>query len=508
MRNIYLLTKTYLLSSLGGLRGKRSRTKGAIGISVIILLYVALFALLTYMQVQSAAAYAQYGLTAMVLSTGYVMGIFIAICFSLQTITGGQRANDTELLLAMPIKKSEIMVAKALSRYLLNLVIVVLLTVPNIIAYVCYAPFSGVALIGNIVMVLMMPLFTVGLTYIIDFITATCMPNFKYGNVVKAFFTIVLLVGLVILYEYLIIYVDPAKMIQVVDYVLTFNPLFMSILIAGSVAIFAAGVGLFTILMNRETRTSAAKAVKFTSKRTTPFVSLLKNETNRYLNSTVLMINTLLGPITIVAFTVWLMIDRCQTLMPLCTALGLSKDILCLIIMAVFMLMTVMTYPTAFSISLEGKQFWILKSMPLKANTILTAKGLFGVLFVSPIMLLCSTLLEIVMQFNFWYFLMLLLLPVLMNIIIAFGGVLVNLLFPKFDAESDTAVVKNSMSSFIMMLGGFVLGGLLIYLYYSLLTSTLSMVWVLLIPLLLVTVIAAAVVTLTLTVGKRIFQRL
>lgn len=505
MRNIYLLTKNYLISGLGGLRGKRSRVKGTLGFGVIVLLYVALFALLTYCQMLFTKGYADTGLTALVLGTGYVMGIFLTVCFAFQTITGGQRANDTELLLAMPIKKSEIMVAKALSRYLLNLIIVILTIVPSIVAFMAYTPFSGVALIGNVVTVLMIPLLTVGLSYIIDFITTLCLPNFKYGNVVKAIFTISLLIALVFVYEYLMFNLDPIIMLRTVNYLLAFNPWFMLTLIGGAVAIFALGVGLFTILMNREARTYATKTVKFVSKKTTPFCSLLKNETNRYLNSTVLMINTLLGPIAIVAFSIWLLFDPFN---PLLETLGLDNNGLCFIIMALFSGMTILTYPTAFSISLEGKQFWILKSMPIKPTTVLSAKGIFGVLLLSPLMTICSIVLECIKHFDVLYFLSLLLVPIAINVIVAFGGVLINLVFPKFNAESDAAVIKRSMSSFIMMLGGMVLVGLLGYLYFELITSSLPMIWALLIPLIIIVLLAVVVVTLTLTLGKRIFKRL
>lgn len=508
MRNILILTKTFLLNGLGGLRGKRSRTKGTIGIGVIALLYCALFALLTYLQMLTTAEYAEYGAAFYALGTGYTMGIFLTLCFAFQTITGGQRANDTEMLLAMPIKKNEIMIAKALSRYVLNLLITALIILPNIIAYMRYTAFSGVALLGNIVSVLMIPLITVGLTYIIDFVMTTCLPNFKYANVLKAIVTIALLIALVFVYEYVILSTDLVTMEKAVNYVLTFNPIFMLILITGASAIFAIGVVLFAILMNRESRTTVAKTVKLVGKKTTPFRSLLKNETNRYLNSTVLMINTLLGPLAIIALTLWLAIDHCQTFMPLLNMFALDANFVCLLVMALFSSLAVLTYPTAFSISLEGKQFWILQSMPIKPNTVLSAKALFGVLFLSPIMLTCSILLQVVMRFNVWYFISLLLVPVLMNVTIAFGGVLVNLFFPKFNAESDVAVVKNSMSSFIMMFGGLVIVGLFSYLYYVLLSSNLATILVLLIPLLLLVVIATLMVILTLTLGKRIFKRL
>ncbi|MBQ7973968.1 MAG: ABC-2 transporter permease, partial [Clostridia bacterium] len=72
---------------------------------------------------------------------------FMALIFDLQKITGGQKANDTELLLSMPFKRIEIIIAKTLSSFVFNLAFVILFFLPSVIAYLVYTPFNLAAIL-------------------------------------------------------------------------------------------------------------------------------------------------------------------------------------------------------------------------------------------------------------------------------------------------------------------------------------------------------------------------
>lgn len=507
MRNIFLLVKNYFLCGVGSLRGKKSKLKSSMGIVAITALYFAFFGLLLFSQIQSVKVYAQIDQQKIVLGLGFLMGIFLAVVFALQKVTGGQRANDAELLLAMPFKKSEIMVAKAVSRYLFNFVLVFLVVVPNIIAYMIYTPFTVVALLGNLLMLLMIPLFAVGLSYIVDFVMAFCFANSRYGNVIKAILTLLVLIAAVVIYEYIILNIEFGTMNWLIDGIITFNPIFMLVVIAVALGVFLCGVWLFSFTLSHETRSGKTKSFMLTSKRTTPFKSLFKNEVNRYLNSTALMINTLIGPIGILALTIWVLFDRGQTMGVIGASLGMPDSSAYLFITLVYSILVVMTYPAAFSISLEGKQFWVLKSMPIKTSTILLAKALFNVVLIAPITLVCTIIVAIVMKLSLALILTILLVPILLNLLVSFGGLFINLLFPKFEFESEAAVVKQSISGIVVMFGGMIAVVLLAILYFKLL-SILPLTVALLIPILILLAVNAVLIVLTMTVGRRIFNKL
>lgn len=507
MRNIWLLLKNYFLCGIGTLRRKNTRTKSIIGLSLIALIFLANTALFTWMMINMAKFLAESNTQAGVIIYGLTISIFIAIVFALQKITGGQKANDTELLLSMPFKKIEIMIAKALSRLCFNLLIMVMFFLPSVIAYMIYTPFSFASLSGFIVVMILVPLMAAGLSSLVDYLISVCFSNSKIGNISKAIFTLIVLVGVVLIYEFVILDPTSPVMLKIASSIITFNPFIMWPLIAGIILFFIIGNWLNALLLNREGRTTQYKAVAISSKTTTPFKSILKNETNRYFNSATMMLNTIIGPFGMVGLTIWLAVDKAKTITTMfCMALGLPAEVCFLIIGLMFAALTILTYPAAFSISLEGKQLWILRSMPIPAHTVLNAKVLFNILLVSPLSLICSIILKFVLHLSIFNFIVIALLPVLANVLISYAGVLMNLCFPKLEFESEQAVIKQSVSSFIMMLGGMVIIAFLIALIF--LINSLPLIAVTILILAILSVFVITLMILTYTVGQRMFNRL
>ncbi len=508
MRNIGILFKNYILCGIGNLRRKNARAKTIVGFVLVALIFVAITALFTWMLLNMAEYLAESNTQAGVLVYGLVISLFMSIIFALQKITGGQKANDTELLLSMPFKKVEIMVAKALSRLCFNFLIVIMFFLPSVVAYMVYTPFSIAALLGCITVMILIPLMAVGLSSLVDYLVTVCFSNSKFGNISKAVLTLFILIGVVFVYEFAI--VDPSSplMLKMVSWMITFNPLVMCPIIVGIIAFFVLGNWLNALLLNREGRAMQYKSVEISSKATTPFKSILKNETNRYFNSSTMMLNTLIGPLGMVALTIWLAVDRAQTIVTtLCFGFGLPVEFSFLLIALVYAALTILTYPAAFSISLEGKQLWILRSMPIPAHTILNAKVLFNILLISPLSIICSVVLQLVLQLSTINFIMLLLVPVLANVLISYLGVFINLCFPKLEFESEAAVIKQSLSSLIMMLGGMIVIMGLIGLAILLIQS----ISVMLIAIIIIGILVLGTgisMTLCYTVGQRIFNRL
>lgn len=516
MRNIWILLKNYLLCGIGNLRRKNSRSKTVMGIVGIAVLYGIFFALMQMFMLFMAKTSAQplpgsdepSGLINSVLAIGLIISVFMAVVFALQKITGGKKADDTELLLSMPFKKVEIMVAKALSSFAFNFAFVTLFYLPSVIAYLAYTPYNLMAIIGCFVVMLLIPLMAVGLSTIVDFFVTVCFSNSKFGNISKALFTLITLVAVIVVYEFFALNLeDPNIMFNVVNWIITFNPIVFIPLSSAIVGLFILGCWLNSVLLNRESRSTQFKSTKIGKKVSTPLKSLLKNETNRYFNSPTLMINTLLGPLAMLCLTGWLVFDKGQKFVPLLTAFGLSDSVIYLFIGIIFAFAAVLTYPAAVSISIEGKQLWILRSMPISASTVLTAKALFNIILLVPVTLICGIVLQIVLKLSLINFIIMMTIPVLTAIMVSYTGVFINLLFPKFDFESEHLLIKQSISGFILMFGGmliiFALAGITVWLLFTLPILTIALILIG-----LLTAITAVMMILTYTVGKRIFNRL
>jgi len=516
MRNVWLLLKNYLLCGIGNLRRKNSRSKTIMGITGIVVLYVILFALVQTFMLFLAKSFTQPvpgeehsdAYINIVLAMGLIISVFMAVIFALQKITGGKKADDTELLLSMPFKKVEIMIAKALSSFAFNFAFVALFYLPSVIAYLVYTPFNLTAIIGCFTVMLLIPLMAVGLSSLIDFLVTICFSNSKIGNISKAIFSLGTLIAVMVIYEFFALNLeDPLIMFNVVNWIITFDLRIMIPLIITVIGLFILGCWLNSVLLNRESRSTQFKATRISKKINTPLQSLLKIETNRYFNSPTLMINTLLGPLAMLCLTGWLIFDKGQSFTPLIVFTGLPDTVIYLFFGFVFAFAAILTYPSSVSISIEGKQFWILRSMPISASTILTAKALFNIILLVPLILICGILLQIVLNLSLLNFIILVSIPVITSILVSYTGVFVNLLFPKFDFENEHTLLKQSISGFILMFGGMllILGlvGLSVWLLFKL------PVYVIFIILTSVLVLLTSImIILTYTVGKRIFNRL
>lgn len=519
MRNICLLLKNYLVCGIGSLRRKNSRAKTVVGIISVAILYAIFFSLILFFMLFIArssqptaetinAGLDTSGLINSVLAMGFVMSVFIALVMAVQKITGGQKANDTELLLSMPLKKIEIIIAKALSNYIFNLAFVVLFFLPSIIAYLVYTPFNVITVCGCFSVLLLIPLAAVGLSSLIDFLVTVCFSNSKFGNISKAVFTLLTLFGVVTVYEFFSLNLEnPTIMSHLVNWIITFNPVVMIPFFCGAIFLFLMGAWLNSLLLNRENRVTQFKSINISRKITTPLKALLKNETNRYFNSPALMINTLLGPLAIVALTIWLLIDKGNTFINLAVMFGISENATYIVYGLIFAGFTVLTYPSAVSISLEGKQLWILRSMPIPAHTILSAKACFNMILLIPLTLAAGIILSIVLKISIFNFIIMMAIPLLTAILISYSGVLLNLFFPKFEYENENTLIKQSTSAVILLFVGMlfiiVLSVLTIWLLFQL-----SVIITACIVIALLVALACIAVILTYTTGQRIFNRL
>ena len=104
---------------------------------------------------------------------------------------------------------------------------------------------------------------------------------------------------------------------------------------------------------------------------------------------------------------------------------------------------------TGSSISLEGKTLWILRGAPLPAGEILEVKAAFQVLITAPCLLVGGAGIAWGLDLGWAMGAVLVLAGLAFSGFCALFGLLVNLCFPRLDAISDAAVVKQSAAAMI-----------------------------------------------------------
>lgn len=133
-----------------------------------------------------------------------------------------------------------------------------------------------------------------------------------------------------------------------------------------------------------------------------------------------------------------------------------------------------MVVVSAPSVSVEGKNLWLIKSLPVKAFDALDAKALCHVLVTLPFALVSAVICAVALKSNIWQSIQLFTMPAAIVIFCGYLGVTINLMFPKFDWISEVHCVKQSASVAITMFGMMALVIVLAVLYAVLLRNVMS----------------------------------
>lgn len=182
-------------------------------------------------------------------------------------------------------------------------------------------------------------------------------------------------------------------------------------------------------------------------------LSLCKREFKRYFSSSVYVTNTILGPLMGTILSGALLFVDAQFIT---NTLPIPIDvntILPFVLAGVFCIMTT----TSTSISMEGNNWWIVKSLPLTTKSILDGKILMNLLLILPFYILSEILLMFALKPGILDFLWFLLIPTVIILFSCVYGITINLAFPVLNWDSEVTVVKQSASSMLGGLGGLVL---------------------------------------------------
>ena len=164
------------------------------------------------------------------------------------------------------------------------------------------------------------------------------------------------------------------------------------------------------------------------------------------------MTNTIVGPILAVVFAVALAgvgMEEMQRMM------GLPIDIsgaVPFVLAGIFCVMGT----SCTSISMEGKEWWIVKSLPIPTKDIINSKILFNLLLDAPFYLVAEILLVVALKPNLIELLWVILIPVVCIVFSCVFGIFMNLKMPKLNWDNEVDVVKQSASAAVGGLGAFV----------------------------------------------------
>ncbi len=454
----------------------KARKKAASGIGFLALMCVLMLYLGGMYSFAFGAMLAPIGRLDLLVQLMAVMAV--ALCFffgimgSAGFVFGGK---DNNLLLALPVPVTTVLLSKVLALYLENLVFTLFLLLPATAACLYYGGLGALFLPFLPAGILLLPLLPSALCLLVGFVFSLVQSRVRHRALVNnllylGFFAAIMVLSMRMSFTMSSQDAEAAAGLgPALGWALP--AVWLSRALCGpslaALAAFAAGCLLpfaLTILLFGRfykqilTRLASVhlrqdyKLEKVAS--SGPLAALYKKEIRRIFGTPVYLLNAGVGSLMLLAAGIWGLLKGYETQAVFSQLPGGNEILTGLLALAVgFCVMLCST--TSASISLEGSRLWILLEAPVPVSDIFAAKLLAGLTLSLPAAVIgiplgaggCGLSLPQVLALTVF--------GVAAGCFTVLEGLVLNLLWPKLDAVSDTVVVKNSMSVMVQVFGSF-----------------------------------------------------
>ena len=421
-----------------------------------------------------------------VLLTLFVTGVIILTFVEGIYKSGNLLFNckDDNLLLSLPIKKRTVVFIRILKFYVFELLYNTVFLLPSMLVYARHVQVDGTYYLVSLVALLLLPIIPIAISCVFGMIITVFSSRFKHKNFAQIAVTTIILLGVFYLsFNLESIIGSIAKnansinsiitkiyypINSYINLVLNFNIKDLLLFIGINLLVLAITIGALSKIYFKIN--SSAKAVKTTNKNThykiktnSPLDTLIKKELSRFISTPVFIINAGFGLVLFVVGCIAACFKFDSIIYGFASPdTGISIDqirnYLPVILFGWVLLSSFMTSITSSMISLEGKSFGILKSLPVTPQKIILSKVLTAVLIMIPLILIGDLAIFTRFGFSLLEVLIIIIASILFPLISETIGIIVNLKFPKMDAANDTEVVKQSTSSMISVFAGMFLG--------------------------------------------------
>lgn len=480
--NILRLTRIHLKGSSGiseGFSSKDDRKwKRSLG---LLATYVILGVLIIFLVSAISNVMAEAGFAEMI--PAFVTMISLTLIFIFNVFRSGSTVFDLKLFemeAALPVTSLEIVSSRFLVQYLTNLVLAVVIMAPGLIICGLHLPvFSSVFLIGSILGVLLTPLIPLTLSTAIGAVLYAISARMKHRKIVIIILGLALMVAAFVVYFMFIssnmstgtaLPTSLANLIMdqfgaVTGWCIPATLLSEGIL--GSIVSFiyyaALSIGVYVgllllvswkylpICQVMQVKDARNNYVMHDQNAMSLKKSLFRRDFKRYMSSTTYVFNTLFGYILMVVLGVAILCGRGSEIfvnmddigaLPLFCALGLAA-------------LASMSSTTCASISIEGKNWWIIQTLPVHARDIYTSKIKVNFAVALPFYIIAEFLLFIALKPSVFVAIALLILPLAYIYFMSVFGLRSAVRHPKFVWNYETEAVKQGVGLVLSILVAF-----------------------------------------------------
>ncbi len=404
-----------------------------------------------------------------ILSTVY--GVFGSV---FTTYSGLYRAKDNDILLAMPIPPSRILFARLFGISTIGLLYEGMAFVPTVVCRLLGKEASAIAIVNMILLTVLLDLLVLVLTCLLGFVVAEVSSVFKNKTVV----TVIASLAVMGAYFYFcsrsnsVLVSLLANRDKVAGAVRSWlYPFYLAGRAAEgdvlSMVLFCVLVGVLTLLMyfilSRTfigivtkqpavfLKNASLKNVG-AAKASNAAQALFRKEWLRFKSSPTYMLNCALGTVIMPLATVFALINRAKIaeLSPLFEFMGEFLPVAVTVVVCFAATMNLTATP---SVSLEGKSFWLVRSLPVKTETVFAAKKkLQHVLTLPPAIFLTVCLCALV-KMEFSAAVLTVATVVCFILLNTSVGLFLGVRFANLSWTSETAAVKQNMGTLIVLFG-------------------------------------------------------
>lgn len=410
-----------------------------------------------------------------------VIGVFGSV---FNTYAGLYLSKDNELLLAMPIPFRDIVLSRVLGVYAMGTMYSAAILIPALLYYWIRVEFSAATFVCGLFLLVIVSLIVWLLSCLLGFVVAKISQKLKNRSIV----TVLVSLAGIGLYYYL--YFNAANLLKSLlenawEYEKRIKesayPLYLFGTVGcGNVAAalgFFAGIAVAVLLvwylllktfLSIATSTAVVKKAKYVEKdmrQDSPFGTLVRKELGKFVSNPSYMLNCGLGALFMLLMAGMLLFRGKFILQLLTSVFGKGSD--SVVVVAMFMITISMTNIVTPSVSLEGKNIWILQSFPVSAKTVLRAKMAAHLLvagIATAISLVCAliplekspaeSLTVIVLVVSFLVF------------SAAFDSVC-GICLPNLTWVNEITPIKKGLAMFISMFGGWIFPVVFVAVYFE-----------------------------------------
>lgn len=182
--------------------------------------------------------------------------------------------------------------------------------------------------------------------------------------------------------------------------------------------------------------------------------SMVERELRHYFSCPVYVTNTMIGYVMMAMLAIAVALAGEEAIEQLVAVPGLARRVLPVLLG----MMPAMMPMTACSISMEGKHWWMMQTLPVSAREVIHSKVWANLVVIAPFYLVSVVVTAVALKPGAAELFGLAAVPAAQICFGVWAGIVINRLFPVFDWESEARVVKRSMSMFLMIFVGLFAG--------------------------------------------------